>query len=216
MKSLFHEADLQNHLQSRIPCCGKFNPPAAPHFGGLWEVAIKSAKTYLRKVIGSQVFMMEEFCTIVIRIEGILNSRPLIVIFSDPIDVSALTPGHFLIGQLIMALPEPDITHTPVNRLRRWQLVQQDHQSFWKRWTWEYLHTLHGRRQKWYVSNPSLEVGDLVTINSPSSSPMVWQLGRVIEVHARADQIVRVATVKTVDGIVKRPVVKLVKLPVTQ
>ncbi|XP_033232027.1 uncharacterized protein LOC117183004 [Belonocnema kinseyi] len=33
----------------------KFNPPAAPHFGVLWEAAVKSTKFHLRRVIGDQL-----------------------------------------------------------------------------------------------------------------------------------------------------------------
>ncbi|CAI6371119.1 unnamed protein product [Macrosiphum euphorbiae] len=131
---------------------------------------------------------------------------------TDPNDLSVLTPGHFLIGQPLMAIPEHDIDDIPQNRFKRWQLVRQALQSFWKRWSREYLHTLPSR-QKWFHHIPSLVVGDIVVINSPSRPPLAWQLGRVIEVHPGPDQVVRVATVKTAEGTLKRPAVKLVKLP---
>ncbi|KAF0692892.1 Uncharacterized protein FWK35_00038204 [Aphis craccivora] len=100
-----------------------------------------------------------------------------------------------------------------MNRLNRWQLIQQAQQSFWKRWSREFLHTLQGR-QKWFKKNSTLRIGDLVTINSPQRPVMSWQLGRIIAVHPGPDNIVRVVTVKTAEGTLKRPVVKLVKLPV--
>ncbi|XP_060861320.1 uncharacterized protein LOC132938478 [Metopolophium dirhodum] len=212
LKTLFKDAALQEALHARVPCQWRFNPPAAPHFGGIWEAAIKSTKLHLKKVVGNQVHTLEELTTLITRIEGVLNSRPLVVMSSDPNDLSVLTPGHFLIGQPILAIPEHDISDIPQNRLKRWQLIKQALQSFWKRWNREYLHTLQSR-QKWFHQNPSLGVGDIVVINSPFRPPLMWQIGRVIEVHPGADQVVRVATVKTAEGILKRPVVKLVKLP---
>lgn len=212
LKTLFADEAVQGVLQSHVPCEWKFNPPAAPHFGGIWEAAIKSAKFHLKKVIGSQTFTMEELVTLVVRVEGVLNSRPLLSVSNDPNDLTALTPGHFLIGQPIMALPESDLANRPINRLTRWQLIKQAHQAFWTRWSREYLQTLQ-ERQKWYVRNPDLVVGDMVVINSPARPPMAWQLGRVTEVHPGPDGVIRVATVKTIDGILKRPVVKLLKLP---
>jgi len=212
LKSLFQDAATQEALHARVPCQWIFNPPAAPHFGGIWEAAIKSTKSHLKKVVGIQVYTLEELMTLITRVEGVLNSRPLVATSSDPNDLSVLTPGHFLIGQPIMAIPEQDIIDIPQNRLKRWQLVRQAVQSFWRRWSREYLHTLQSR-QKWFHQKPSLSVGDIVIINSPSLPPLAWQLGRVIEVHPGSDQVVRVATVKTAEGILKRPVVKLVKLP---
>jgi hypothetical protein len=44
---------------------------------------------------------------------------------------------------------------------------------------------------------------------------MSWQLGRVIDVHPGADEVVRVVIMKTSEGTLKSPVVKLVKLPVS-
>lgn len=102
----------------------------------------KSVKFHLKRVIGTQTLTYEEFRTLTTRIEGILNSRPLTPISTDPHDYKTLTPGHFLIGQPIQTIPEIDVTQTPLNRLTRWQLIRQMHQSFWKRWAREYLTTL--------------------------------------------------------------------------
>ncbi|XP_030763125.1 uncharacterized protein LOC115887767 [Sitophilus oryzae] len=73
-----------------------FNPPSAPHFGGLWEARIKSVKTHIKRVIGDQLLTYEEFYTLLVQIEAVLNSRPLCPQSSDPNDLSVLTPGHFL------------------------------------------------------------------------------------------------------------------------
>lgn len=54
----------------------------------------------------------------------------------------------------------------------------------------------------------------MVLIKGENSPPMNWPLGRVTTVHPGADNIVRVASVKTVSGIKKRPVSKLCVLPI--
>ena len=83
-----------------------FNPPAAPHFGGLWEAAVKSMKHHLRRVIGDHTLTFEELSTLVSGVEACLNSRPLVPLSDDPTDLNSLTPAHFLIGRPILSLPE--------------------------------------------------------------------------------------------------------------
>ncbi|XP_067214141.1 uncharacterized protein [Linepithema humile] len=71
---------------------------AAPHFGGLWEAGVKSFKTHLRRIAGARTLSQTEFATLLCLIEACLNSRPIAALSDDPSDLSALTPGDFLIG----------------------------------------------------------------------------------------------------------------------
>ena len=76
-----------------------FNPPGAPHFGGIWEAAVRSSKYHLKRIIGESILTYEEFATLLCQIEACLNSRPLVPLTEDPSDSLVLTPVHFLIGE---------------------------------------------------------------------------------------------------------------------
>ncbi|XP_029680226.1 uncharacterized protein LOC115245872 [Formica exsecta] len=117
----------------RIRWC--FNPPAAPHFGGLWEAAVKSFKHHLRRVLGKSTLTYEEMSTLLAQIEACLNSRPLQAMSDDPDDLAALTPGHLLVGSAFNAIPEASFLDVPIGRLSRWQLLQRMRNHFWNRWS---------------------------------------------------------------------------------
>ena len=189
-----------------------FNPPSAPHFGGLWEAGVKTVKTHLSRVIGQQVLTYEEFYTVLTLIESILNSRPLTAMSSDPDDVSALTPGHFLTLEPLSPLPTPEMKNISLNRLSRWQLLQRLHQDFWNRWQKEYLHSLQ-QRSKWLTSLETPSMGTLVLIKCDNMPPSQWTLGRIISLSCGADGVARVATLKTKGGTLTRPLIKLCPLP---
>lgn len=189
-----------------------FIPPSAPHQGGIWESGIKSAKTHLKKVIGEKILTLEEFQTLTISVEAILNSRPLYPISTDPSELDVLTPGHFIIGRPMVSLPENNYEAIPLNRLKRWQCVQAMKQQLWRRWQAEYLHTLQ-QKAKWTKNQPNIEVNDLVIIHDSSSAPQTWSLGRVTATHPGTDGVTRVVTLKTAAGTLTRPVIKVSPLP---
>ncbi|XP_062714171.1 uncharacterized protein LOC134290954 [Aedes albopictus] len=117
----------------------QFIPPRAPNFGGLWEAAVRSVKTALKKEIGLQQLSYDDFTTLLVQITATLNSRPLSSLTDDPTEFEALTPAHFLIGSAMKALPEPDLVNIPTNRLDHYQQTQQMFQRFWQRWSKLYL-----------------------------------------------------------------------------
>ena len=74
----------------------RFNPPAAPHFGGLWEAAVRCVKHHLRRVVGDITLTFEEMTTFLTQVEACLNLRPLQAQSDDPNDLEPLTPKSFL------------------------------------------------------------------------------------------------------------------------
>ncbi|XP_050066298.1 uncharacterized protein LOC126555420 [Aphis gossypii] len=87
-----------------------FNPPSTPHFGGIWESCVKSAKHHLSRIVKDAHLTLSELQTLLCQIEACLNSRPLSPLSSSPDDLEPLTPAHFLIGGPITLPPEPDLT----------------------------------------------------------------------------------------------------------
>lgn len=113
------QTDVKHFLREQA-ISWSFIPPNAPHFGGLREAAVRSAKYHVSRVIGLPHLNFEEMITILYEIEAILNSHPLTQISNDPNDLTALTPGHFLIGTALNSFPCHDLLDVSANRLTRW------------------------------------------------------------------------------------------------
>ncbi len=83
-----------------------YNPPSAPHFGGAWEREIRSIKTALNATVKAQVVAEEVLLTVLIEVEGILNSKPLGYVSTDVADPEPVTPNLLLMGRLDPAMPQ--------------------------------------------------------------------------------------------------------------
>ncbi|XP_065081375.1 uncharacterized protein LOC135703948 [Ochlerotatus camptorhynchus] len=191
----------------------RFIPARSPNFGGLWEAAVKSFKSHFKRTIGSRTLLHDEMQTVIVQVEAILNSRPLTPISNDPTDFEALTPGHFLFQRPLTAVPEPDLSHIPENRLSLWQKSQDFVQQIWNKWSSQYLSDLHNRT-KWTRRRNNISVDTMVLVKEDNLPPMKWKLGRVVEVHAGSDGNIRVVTVRTKDGLFRRAITKICVLPI--
>ena len=192
----------------------KFIPPRAPHFGGLWEAAVKSAKNLLLRTIGEATLTFEELSTVLVDVEAILNSRPIAIAATEnPNDGDALTPGHLLIGSSMKALPKIDVSCTKTFSLRRYRQLSSLKDHFWDAWRRDYLADLQ-RRGKWANPCANMIKGGMVIVAEDNVPPLKWVIGRITEVEVGKDGKVRVATVKTPTGELKRPIHKLAPLPI--
>ena len=220
IKQLFQKFLSQSEQTAIISFCTSeqinwnFIPPRAPNFGGLWEASIKSFKFHLNRVTKGTVLTLEEFLTLIIQIEGILNSRPLTSLSDDPHDPQPLTPNHFLTGGPNVSLCEPSLSEIPDNYLTKWQQITKMIESFWKRYSTEYLHTLQ-IRTKWKQEMPNIKVNDIVMLVDDNIPSIRWSLGRIVSAIVGKDGKVRVVEIQTRGRTFKRSILKVVKLPIS-
>ncbi|XP_049330293.1 uncharacterized protein LOC125798980 [Astyanax mexicanus] len=189
----------------------KFNPPSAPHFGGTWEREVRSIKSALRVVVGSQTTSEDVLHTVLVEVEGILNSKPLGYASTDIADPDPITPNVLLMGRRDASLPQVAYAPADMGR-RRWRHCQNIVDQFWVQFARQYLPSLQ-TRHKWQKQSENLTVDSVVMIVDPQLPRAQWPIGRVTKTITSQDGCVRTADVLVKGKIYTRPVARLIQLP---
>jgi hypothetical protein len=127
--------------------------------------------------------------------QALLNALPLTPVSSDPTEVDALTPNHFLHGRPNIQLYSDFDAQPQLLSKRRWMDAQEIVNHFWNRWMHEYLPSLI-ERTKWLRPRRNLAVGDVVLMERPNPKRSIWPIGRIVRVEAGADGAVWSAEVE--------------------
>ena len=189
-----------------------FNPPSAPHMGGVWERLVRSVKEIMTSTLQEKVLTDPQLATLLTEIESILNGRPLTHISTDMNDLEALTPNHILLGLHRRWDSVLDVDKDDVTSRRQWRQVQALSIVFWERWRREYLPELT-KRAKWRGQVPNYQVGELVLLSDEQSKKKgKWSLARILRTMPGTDGVVRTVELKTASGTLIRPVTKLYRL----
>ncbi|GFV20163.1 integrase catalytic domain-containing protein [Trichonephila clavipes] len=157
----------------------------APWWGVFWERLIGLLKRILRKVLGRTSLDYQEIETVLCDCESLLNSRHLTYVSDDPNDLCPLTLDLFL----------KEIRNSSTRDLDR--IKFPDKTEFNKRLAYRrrLVNDLRVRfRRKGYLKR------------------IDWPLGRILQIYTSGDGIVRRAKVKTLSGVVVRPIQKLCPL----
>ena len=186
----------------------RFNPPSAPHQGGIWERLVRSFKRVLYAILGTRRLTDEVLHTTFCLVENALNSRPLTPVSADPCDLNALTPNHFLLGEHSTSIPS--VVGNEFDHRKRYARAQSYANVIWSCWIKEYVPTLN-RRSKWQTpAEQHLKTGDLVWIVEETNPRGYYPTARIVELRYGSDSVARSAVLRTSTSSLVRPLVKFV------
>jgi hypothetical protein len=158
----------------------QFQPPRAPHFGGVHEALVKSVKRAMHFIMSKEhrprLLRDDEFRVLLAEAMGFLNSRPLTYISNDKKD-GILTPAHFLFQRENSTLL-PGISEAPFDPANTFLYAQAYANDLWRAWMQEYLPALT-TRSKWQSSRRNAQVGDLVLVVEDLLPRNKWAVGLI-------------------------------------
>ena len=151
----------------------------------------------------------EELHTCLVTCEGLLNSRPLSYVSSDPDDLTPLTPAHFLkLDGYAEILSDTVFRSNSRKFFERWLFLQKILDKIWARFITEVIPHLNKMNQ-WTSQRRDLQPGDIVAVLE-NKTRGVWPLGRVLEIFpGEKDGHVRRANIMCQGKIIERSLSRL-------
>ena len=190
---------------------------------------VRGVKRCLINSVDRALLDFIELNTLLIEIEGIINSRPLTYLFDDSEGVSyPLTPSQLVNGRHLSLLPHDNFyeiigTYESLSRRAKYNRLLLS--QFARRWKNEYvLGLVEAFKPKEHTKEPRILVGDIVILKDDQSKHVVWKLGKIQELITGRYGSVRAAKIqvanvdgkfeKVTKGFVKRPLKLLSPLEV--
>ena len=162
-------------------------------------------------ILGNRSLTDEVLTMTMCLVKQTLNGRPITPASDDPDDLEAFTPNHYVLGRANVCVPFIPNVEVCSNHRKIFRSCQAYADMIWQRWVREYLPQSNVRSQ-WNKCQTNIEVGDLVWLIEDNVKRSQYRMAQIVERYPRKDGVVGSALIKTLDGTVKRPVVKLAPL----
>ncbi len=174
------------------PLKWSLNTPYAPHTGGVHERLVRSAKLAMYAQLKEERPSDFDLLTIVTRVEGILNDRPLTFVSSHTEDPEPLTPNLLLKGSKNSYI-EPTERSVARNFIESTNVVEK----IWNRFIAEMAPSLMTVKRKFLKAWDDIKKGDVVVLLDPDERKAgKWPLARVLEVRRGTDGFIRTVALK--------------------
>ncbi|XGW15869.1 hypothetical protein V3C99_001376 [Haemonchus contortus] len=212
--------------------------PYAPWKGGFYERLIKDIKLSLKRALGRRIVDEDSLRTILTKIEGCLNGRPLTYQEEDSEEISFIRPIDFVQKQITISYPmvnnnddteDPNfLTPREALQLRTRKQAQEALRSsmevtecFWKLWNDAYLTSLREQHRKYLDQGRSTpkqpKEGQLVLLHDPILPRNTWRIGRITKLLPSNDEEIRQVELQLPNKhTTKRPINLLIPLELEQ
>ena len=137
----------------------------------------------------------EELETILLKIESVINGRPLAYLSEDDLG-DVLTPNYLMYGRNTREKSNALVPESVVQDLsKRYKYISKLVNDQWKRFSRVYLNGLpqhHINRKEKHSKNNVLNVGDIVLIKDEEKAPHTqWRIGKIKRLVIGKDAQVR-------------------------
>lgn len=150
------------------------------------------------------------------RIETILNCRPLYPLTNDPDDLNILT-SSFPCRACVNAYIRAEVDAHQASQTLSLATYMPNGAKFLDKMVkgisakeYQRFHAMYN----WNRPSLSISIGILALIINERYSLSKWPLGRIVQIHSGADNLVRVVSIKTGTSILQRPITKICPLPI--
>ncbi|KAK6762822.1 hypothetical protein RB195_023504 [Necator americanus] len=191
-------------------------------------------ETVLSECLRLAKLSLEQLSTLIIEIEELLNTRPLLYVESNSTFEQVLGPIDFLQNEFEVPYPLDDIAvdegdpsclppgeqvllRTKTQTIKALQTSCKFTEKFWQIWRDQYLLALREKHQREVGKNRSSRYSprkdDIVLINEPVLPRHSWKMGRIHDLIMNSEGLIREAVIMlTSHRQIRRPINPLVPL----
>ena len=205
LKAIFDNPALQKYLiERRVKW--HFYVERAPWHGGFIERVVGLFKGVFKKLVGQTVLNVEEFRTLVVASEQVVNSRPLTYLYDNINDGEPLTPAKLLHGYNLTDLPPlgKGGYNEAMTITTRAKLLERIQNRFWNMWSKDYLQELSERHFAQKAGKDNIrepKEGEVVLLKGEHLPRNRWKLGVIKHIYRSSrDQKIRTVVVRIPEG----------------